>query len=162
MADAIICLGSKYTKRGERIMRLRAAKAAELWREKKAKYIVCTGGRLNRKRPSEASFLASVLVEEGVPASAIILENQSTTTIGNAYYSLFIIRRRKWKSILLVTDVIHMPRAHYLFSSVLEGVMVSSEPCTAPVKGWKAVGRYMHEWGALLWIIIRGIHFTKL
>jgi uncharacterized SAM-binding protein YcdF (DUF218 family) len=98
----------------------------------------------------------------GVPESAIILEEKSRTTIGNAYYCLFIVKKARWKSVVLVTDELHMPRAKYLFGCVIEGITIISHSTPAASSSWKLIGRRIIEWCKLFWIIVRGIHFTKL
>lgn len=71
-------------------------------------------------RITEAAAMAEYARELGLPARAILLEDQSRDTIGNAYF----VRTRwldpnGWKSIRVVTTDYHMPRAAWIFRRIL-------------------------------------------
>ena len=71
--------------------------------------IVCGG--LGKHPPSEASAMAHILRNAGVPPDAIVLEDRSTTTgenIANAQPLL------DTKDVLIVTDWYHAPRARLI------------------------------------------------
>ena len=68
----------------------RAKSAAELYHQKVVPYIISTGGVLwetDRGHMSEAEYLALLLQDAGVPQSAVILENEATTTRENMLYA---------------------------------------------------------------------------
>ncbi len=61
----------------------------------------------------EAEFLRDYLIDVGVPAKDIIIENKSRNTHENAIYSYKIFKEKGWlnKRILLITSGFHMRRA---------------------------------------------------
>ena len=92
--------------------------SARLWKAGKAPIVIPTGIGI-------ADIDAVFLKDLGVPASAILVENQARNTEENAIYTAALIERH-WKSkhpnvqapkpqILLVTSVSHMRRALMIF-----------------------------------------------
>src|SRR5690348_4363240 len=63
-------------------VRVRAEHAAELYHQGLAPMIIPTGG-LTGPEPSEAEAMAQTMVAQGVPRSAIIVEDQALDTIQN-------------------------------------------------------------------------------
>lgn len=76
--------------------------------------IILTGG-VKRGAATEAAWMKAWLVSEGVDASRIILETKSSSTIGNAKYSMPILVREGIKRYTLVSDASHLRRASVLF-----------------------------------------------
>src|SRR6185436_15540366 len=58
----------------------RGQRAAELWKAGYAPMLICSGGYATWASRSEADGCAQVLRESGVPADAILLEEQSRST----------------------------------------------------------------------------------
>lgn len=86
--------------------------AARLFHARKAPLIIASGGSdSDVSTESEAEAMRTLLVDFGVPASAIILEARSRTTKQNAQFSAEILRTRNLHSVLLVTSAMHMRRA---------------------------------------------------
>ena len=125
-ADAIVVLGgslrpptsprqsSQITNSSDRFWH-----AAKLFKAGKAKKIVLTGGNVfpDASIKSEAFYIKQILIDLGVPESAILLEESSKTTEENATFSKKIIQQNNFQHILLVTSATHMPRAVKLFNS---------------------------------------------
>lgn len=91
----------------------RVLHAAHLYRAGKVERIVVSGGNLPWLTPArpEAESIAALLVEWGVPRSAIVLEPESRNTYENAVNTAAIMRAGGWRTALLVTSAAHMPRA---------------------------------------------------
>lgn len=92
--------------------------------------IVVSGGNLpwHAGASPEAELAADLLVELGVPSSAIIVEVQSRNTYENAVNTAAIFEERGWTSGLLVTSAVHMPRALATFRKArLDLVPVSTD-----------------------------------
>ena len=109
-AEFALLLGTKPS-----IARERALTAAKLYSEGRVKYIIPSGGvAWEGWNCSEAEYMAQVLLNEGVPQDAIILENEATTTKENMLYgSILMNRKTKFygeKSIMLVTSNYHVKR----------------------------------------------------
>jgi uncharacterized SAM-binding protein YcdF (DUF218 family) len=82
-ADCILALGSHDTRVADR--------AAELWLEKRAPYIVFSGGLGNLTSgmwsEPEADTFAKIAINLGVPNDAIYIENKSTNTGENVLFT---------------------------------------------------------------------------
>lgn len=91
--------------------------AAALYRADKARWVfVAAGNRPEHANEQvEADAIQEMLVQLGVPKSAIVLERSSRTTRENARNVLPPLRQRGVHSVLLVTSGIHMPRAMQTF-----------------------------------------------
>ncbi len=104
----------------------RALAAAELYRQGRVQYIVSSGGvkrDLNGERVTEADFMADVLVENGVPREAILLDNEARTTKENMICATLQINRRDrlydTHSAIIVTSLTHMKRSLALAKALL-------------------------------------------
>lgn len=95
--------------------------AAQLYHQQKAPLIIASGGRIDWRRTkksparSEAADMTDILLQLGVPASAIMLEPDSLNTYQNAVNVKKIVTQHHIRQILLVTSAMHMPRALYIF-----------------------------------------------
>lgn len=125
-ADAIVVLGSTINDDGSLSItaRQRAARAALLLTAGVAPRVIFSG-RCNLTAPeppgiSEAAAMAAYAESLGAPRDAILLEEESRDTIGNAY---FVGRRflepNGWTSIRVVTSDFHVPRTTWVFQRVL-------------------------------------------
>lgn len=91
--------------------------ASELYHAQKAPKIIVSGGALAGE-VSEAKGMAAKLVAKGVPKSAIMLENNSTTTYENAEFTANELIHNEIKSIILVTSALHTPRSMAVFDKL--------------------------------------------
>lgn len=92
--------------------------AAELYKQGKAPFILLSGGDiewLSSGSTTPAQDMAALLVQMGVPESALWLENESMNTYENALYAKEFLDEQDIDQILLVTSAMHMPRAVALF-----------------------------------------------
>ncbi len=134
-ADAIVVLGAKVRADGSAGLGLqrRVLHAARLYKKGMADSIITTGG-VGTYPPAEAEVAAKLLVQHGVPRSAIVLENKSTSTWENATYATQICRNKGWKKVLLVSDPFHLWRAERNFTKC--GLQVASSPVA--LEQWRA------------------------
>jgi uncharacterized SAM-binding protein YcdF (DUF218 family) len=125
--------------------------AARLYRAGKAPLIVLSGGSgAMGEATSEALAMQRLLLEWGIPASAMLLEDASRNTAENARFSAVLLRQRGISQVLLVTSALHMPRAVPLFQA--QGLTVI--PAAADHEGrvtthWPWWRRWLPESGAL-------------
>jgi uncharacterized SAM-binding protein YcdF (DUF218 family) len=126
-ADAIVPLGGIFgpavpavnagyvPNLGEANERLEAGIA--LWQQKKADWLVFTGGRTPWSRQTEVEGDASkrAAIARGVPADHILVTSEVGNTADEARTVRDLMRARGWSSIILVTSAWHMPRAASLF-----------------------------------------------
>jgi len=95
-ADVLVVLGGGSHDRPER--------AAELFRENAAARIIVSG-------LGDCEINRQLLLEAGVPANVIQLEDQSRTTRENAEFTIKLLREQKVKSVVIVTSWYHSRRA---------------------------------------------------
>ena len=76
----------------------------------------------------EAESMRALAIDQGVPASAILLEERSSNTYQNVRYVDDILRDRRWNRILLVSSPYHMRRALMVWHKQAPGVFVVPTP----------------------------------
>ena len=90
-----------------------------------ARKVLLSGGALEGD-VSEARGMAHAIRQQGVPETALILENSSRTTYENAAMTEDQLKARGIGKILLVTSALHMPRAMAAFAK--QGVVAIAAP----------------------------------
>jgi uncharacterized SAM-binding protein YcdF (DUF218 family) len=128
MYDALVVLGAGFRADGEVSPALvrRARHAARLYRAGRAPAVVVTGGTLRSTDPmAEATAMAGILRDSGVPDAAVVVEPHARNTAENARFAAAILSARAWAHVGLVTDPAHMPRAAMAFRR--EGIRVAPE-----------------------------------
>ena len=130
-ADVIIVLGAGIRRDGRAGWALtrRAEMGAELWQQGIAPKILCTGAQADGYPRSEAAACRELLLRNGVPESAIMMEENSRSTEENAIYSTQILDANNWDHVVLVSDSYHMLRAEWLFRD--QGVIAYTSPVPA-------------------------------
>jgi len=125
-ADALVVLGRGVEPDGSlpRLAQQRVERAAELFAWETAPRIIFSGrcSLMTDCLPviSEAAAMAAYAESLGLPRSALLVEEESRDTIGNAY---FVLRRflepNDWHSIRVVTSDFHIQRTSWVFQKVL-------------------------------------------
>lgn len=157
-ADALIILGAALAPDGRASPALsrRIAHGASLYHAGAAPVVVSSGGGPSRARggPTEAEVMAHVLHHDhAVPATALVCEADSRTTLENARFSLALARARGWRRVIVVTDGTHLPRALLTFRRLAAGtgIAVAGEaaPHPAPFRGrwWLTAAREAAAFG---------------
>jgi uncharacterized SAM-binding protein YcdF (DUF218 family) len=115
-ADVIVVLGSRVLRSGNPgpALSRRSAHAANLYRQGLAPVVICSGG-LGDNPPTEALAACSRAEELGVPASAMLLEEQARSTEETSLYVGGMMRAHGWDSAIVVSDGYHLYRTHLLF-----------------------------------------------
>ena len=118
--DAIVVAGCRVLPGGQPsgCLARRVTKAVDLWRLGLAPTIAMTGG-VGTFPPSEAVVAATVARDLGVPESALILEEHSTSTLENARYLRKLVN---FERILIVTDSYHVRRCEWFFGKYFREV----------------------------------------
>lgn len=108
-ADAIMIFGSgvKNDGRASLTLRARTRHAYELWKRGLAPKILCTGG-VGAYPPAESVVQENLLLGWGVPASAIIKEEKSTSTWENAKFGAPLLPANS--TVIAVSDPYHLWR----------------------------------------------------
>jgi uncharacterized SAM-binding protein YcdF (DUF218 family) len=135
-ADAALVLGAAVLEdRPSPVLAERLRHAQELYRTGDVGKIVVTGGRSPEDDLSEAAASRDWLVAEGVPASDIILEDQSRTTLENFSLAKPMLKQAGIKNVLIVSDPLHMRRA--MLIAKRNGIAAASSPTpTTRYRSW--------------------------
>jgi uncharacterized SAM-binding protein YcdF (DUF218 family)/glycosyltransferase involved in cell wall biosynthesis len=104
----------------------RLNEAVALYRAGYAPYMVISSGYVYSFK--EAESMRDLAVAQGVPSSAIVLEQRATNTYQNVVYSTEILRDHKSKSILLVSSPYHMRRALMVWHKLAPDIAVTPTP----------------------------------
>ncbi|MCC3381029.1 YdcF family protein [Paenibacillus farraposensis] len=90
----------------------RLEEALRLYRNGTVKRLIVSGGLDKPDFPyTEAEGMQRYLIDRGIPAQHIILENQATSTYENLLYSQQIMKEHGWTSSIIITHSYHGPRA---------------------------------------------------
>ena len=85
--------------------------AVDLYRAGRVKRLLMTGGRSPEDRLSEAEAGAAYARAKGVPAAAIMVEDQSKTTRQNLENARAVLAAAASAPVVIVSDPLHMRRA---------------------------------------------------
>ncbi|MCW3108854.1 MAG: YdcF family protein [Segetibacter sp.] len=131
--DAGIVLGgiSSFDKYGRGYFNAssdRFIEACILYKTQKIKRIIISGGSNAPDQPKDADFQYKKMLELGIPANDIIVEDSSRTTFENAAFTKIKIDSLHLKPpFVLVTSAMHIPRAKRVFTKA--GIPVIPFPC---------------------------------
>ena len=110
-AGAIVVLGAaQYAGRPSPVLEARLDHAIRLYRRGIAPKLIVTGGKAAGDITSEAETSARYARRNGVPASAIILEDESRSTTEQMHAVARMARTRNIGTVVLVSDRFHMLR----------------------------------------------------
>ena len=100
---------------------------------------------------TEADVGRAYLVGRGVPSEAILVEDESATTVQSTASAAEIMRRMGLKSCIVVSDGYHIFRVKKMLES--SGMMVFGSPRpSVPPGGWQEQWQYYRQAvGYLLW-----------
>ncbi len=156
--DGLIVLGASLNPRDEpgRVARVRLTHALHLWRHRGGSgYLILTGGVMPGCGCSEARAMADwalAWVEEHWGAEVrevlrpgLILEEASRNTAASARHTLPLVQELGSSSVGLVTDAVHIHRAHLLFKRQFapQGITVHPLPARGLVRHYWQRRRYL-------------------
>ena len=110
-ADVIVVPGNTIMPDGTPSPRLRARLdvALKQFQEHKAPRILVSGAT-GKEGFDEAAAMARYLQSRGVPAGAIIEDDQGWTTDATARNAALLMRQHGWKTAMVATQYFHVPR----------------------------------------------------
>ena len=116
--DVIIVLGAPALENcsPSSIMIQRVNKGLDLLNNSFAKKIIFTGSSV-ANNCVEADVMAKYAISKGFKDSIIFIEPKAKNTYQNAYFSVEIMKRNKFKSAAIVTSKFHKKRACAIFSN---------------------------------------------
>lgn len=142
-ADCIIVLGSAIEDdRPSPVFEQRIQHGIQLHKKGFASMIVFTGGIGDRERYSESRIAQNYAIENGIPASQILIEEQSRTTQQNLAEAQAIMQQKQFKSAIIVSDPLHMKRS-ILMAQDLGMTVFSSPTPTSMYRSWKPQSEFL-------------------
>ena len=111
-ADAAIVLGAAvWTRRPSPVFRERINHAVELYKTRRVRKLILTGGQGAVDEPAESVAARTYAVQRGVPASDVYVERLSHNTYENLQQASRIVAAQRIRRVVIVTDPLHMKRA---------------------------------------------------
>jgi len=157
-ADSIVVLGAaQYDGKPSPVLKARLDHAIDLYRAGLAKVLVVTGGKAEGDRTTEAASARAYAIAKGVPASAILIEDQGRTTLESLGAVAGILREHGLASALLVSDRTHMLRVLRIARD--QGITGFGSPTTTSPTDATFDGRFeatIHELGGLALYFVAG------
>ena len=152
-ADMILVLGRELREnRPTQVFRARLEHGARLLREGWAPRILISGGITGDSEVSEAEAGRALLLDLGLPDSAVLVEGGSRHTLENLFNVRETLRRADWQRLILVSDPLHLARAAAVARGLKLDVLLSPAVECPPQRGsfgW--IGRAVHEAFLLHW-----------
>ena len=128
-ADAIVVLGAaQYNGRPSPVFQARIDHAVELFRAGVAPVLVVTGGKAQGDKTTEAASARAYAIARGVPAGAIMAEDQSRTTLESIRAVGSLMREHDLSTAVFVSDRPHMLRV--LRMAADDGITAYGSPTT--------------------------------
>jgi uncharacterized SAM-binding protein YcdF (DUF218 family) len=138
--DTIVVLGTPTLENGQPSPeeRERVNEAVREFRAGRADHIIFSGGA-TMKQFVEGQSMANLAETQGVPSSAIVIEDQARNTIQNIYFTNQIMQQKGWTSVEVVSSPSHLPRTALILKrySFLWKEHASRWP---PEFDWKDIG----------------------
>ena len=114
----------------------RLRQGLRLWRESWAPRLIFSGAA--RAGPvSNAEAMRRRAIADGVPASAVLVDDQGADTYGNAVHTRRIMVANGLGSAILVTSPYHLQRAAVTFNGVYSGSGIRLIASAAPDSDWR-------------------------
>jgi uncharacterized SAM-binding protein YcdF (DUF218 family) len=158
-ADAIVVLGAaQYNGTPSPLFEARLDHAVKLYKDGIAPIFVVTGGKGRpRDTTTEAEAARDYAIAQGVPASKILVEDQSRTTLEQIRTVGQMLRDRGLRSAVIVSDRTHMLRSLRIARD--QGIEAYGSPTTtSPAESnvRDQVEATVHEVGALALYFVGG------
>jgi len=136
-ADAAVVLGAAvWSQNVSPVFRERINHAVDLYRKGKVRKLIFTGGQGNSNEPTEAAAASSYAQANGIPVQDILVEQKSHTTFENIVNAKQLADGNSLKTVLIVSDPMHMKRAMTMARDVGLIAYPSPTPTTRYV-GWR-------------------------
>lgn len=111
-SDAAIVLGAAaWGNQPSPVFRERINHAIDLYKAGYARKLIFTGGKGEDNEPAEAIVAQDYAMAKGIPATDILTETHSRTTLQNLYYAKQVAMERQLTKFLIVSDPLHMKRS---------------------------------------------------
>ncbi len=128
-ADVALVLGNQVNPDGSPSPRLKARldKAATLYKEGYFPLIIASGGTGKEGVP-EGTAMRNYLVGEGVPASAILVDDQGVDTQASAKNAAAFLHQENLQGVFVITQYFHVPRSKLALSKLGVSPIFNAHP----------------------------------
>jgi vancomycin permeability regulator SanA len=144
-AQAIVVMGvAQYDGRPSPQLQARLDHVLTLWNAGVAPMVVTTGGNQPGDRFTEAEASKRYLVEAGIPESAVLFENEGTSTLDSLQRVDRLLETQDITEVVIVTDAYHAARSRLVARSLGLQAHVSATPSSVVVGG-ESLRRHLQE-----------------
>ena len=145
-ADAAVVLGAAvWGAEVSPVFRERINHGVALYRKGRVRKLIFTGGRGNDGEPTESAAARRYAMRGGVPAADILIEEQSHNTYENLLNAKRLADARGVRTVLIVSDPLHMMRAVAMARDVGLEAEPSPTPSTRYRGLWSQAGQLAYE-----------------
>ena len=145
-ADAAVVLGAAvWGAEVSPVFRERINHDVDLYRKGRVRKLIFTGGRGNDGEPTESAAARRYAMRGGVPAADILIEEQSHNTYENLLNAKRLADARGVRTVLIVSDPLHMMRAVAMARDVGLEAEPSPTPSTRYRGLWSQAGQLAYE-----------------
>ena len=151
--DVILVLGCPALLNGQISPeeRERVTEGVKEFKAGRASHMLFTGGPTENQWV-ESEVMATLAEQQGVPAAAITVEEQSQNTIQNIYFSNQIMQQKNWTSAEVVSSPSHLPRAGLILEHYRFRWSEHAAPWP-PEYGWREIGLIYAEEIVETWVL---------
>lgn len=144
LADAAVVLGAAaWGNKPSPVYRERINEAIALYQQGRVRWIIFTGGSPQPGYPTEAEVGRRYSIVYGIPRAAILVDIESRNTWQNLERARDLMAAAGIRSVLLVSDPLHMKRAMAMASDL--GLQALPAPTlSSRFRSWTT-------WGKFLW-----------
>jgi len=145
-ADAAIVLGAAvWGAEVSPVFRERINHGINLYQKGKVRKLIFTGGQGNKGEMTESAAAQRYARQNGIPANDILIEEESHTTYENILYAKQLADSQGMRTVLIVSDPLHMMRSVTMARDV--GLMAEPSPTPSTMyQGFKSkIGLLAHE-----------------
>ena len=140
-ADAIVVMGAaQYDGQPSPLLEARLTTALSLWKEKRAPFIALTGGKREGDRFTESEAGRMWLVQNGVPASSIVMETVGQSTWQSVEALSPVLTQHSIDRVIVVSSDWHVGRTSASLEDKGFSVVGAASPHRAD--SWD-----IYEWG---------------
>ena len=156
-ADCILVLGARVRADGSLSHSLenRCRRALELYRQGMAAKLIVCGGQGGNEPMSEAQAMRRYMLENGVRAADVLLEDKSRSTVENLANARAMMRAQGFETALVVTSDYHVQRTRWLVRDA--GIRASFAAAASPGDGKLHIKARIQETESWIWYFIRKI-----
>lgn len=154
-SDTIIVLGAKILGQDPSLMlRLRLDEAIKLYEAGYAPTIIVSGAQGPDESISEAASMKAYLLNHGIPAERILLEDQSFNTYQNLANSHKLMQVNSLRTAVIVSNASHIRRSLLLAQNL--GIQATGSPAPMASSPYLTTKQYVREGAAVAVLFLTG------